>query len=453
MSTKTRKTKKTKATEAQAPAATDTLSSEPTSSPTNLYTADELRIAAEGSATYDQMANDRRRHPDDILKKVGPALLVARAGALKIACTTNVRSQTYRDAIPGELKRLKLDHIPRSERSYCLKIMDNLADVEAWLAGLTNRDRLTHPKSIWKAWEQHEVTEWTDDPGIDPEDKEDYWGEPPDEWKEIDCQHCGRKTIDFVPRAEGRYCPECHEASPEGASARGDDNAKDKGKDKDKDGAKGKDNAKGKDRADKDNAGDDEDRPFPDMPYRKLRTIGQLKEYIEEAIRRGAKPANKLFIRDFHDDETGYGGDLYSAEVSFLDDEGDGSPPFMMIAPVPDPGCGDFMWPKREPAPPPAAAPNTAVLQQRITDLESKLATAVAERKRYYLENASLSLINQGLQKQLAAAAPAPDPAPPTVPADDDSPPKVDRKVINKALKKTGNDPRKVKPSEVIPRS
>jgi hypothetical protein len=49
--------------------------------------------------------------------------------------------------------------------------------------------------------------------------------------------------------------------------------------------------------------------------------------------------------------------------------------------------------------------------------------------------------------------AAAPEHAPPTVPADDDGPVKVDRKVIKKALKKVGNDQRKIKPSDVIPRS
>jgi hypothetical protein len=44
--------------------------------------------------------------------------------------------------------------------------------------------------------------------------------------------------------------------------------------------------------------------------------------------------------------------------------------------------------------------------------------------------------------------------APPPVPADDDDgPPKVDRKVMAKELKKVGNNARKVKPSNVIPRS
>ena len=76
-------------------------------------------------------------------------------------------------------------------------------------------------------------------------------------------------------------------------------------------------------------------------------------------------------------------------------------------------------------------------LRKRISDLESKLATAVAERERLYSENAELKLIIEGLQKQIASPA--------TAPADNGEPVKVDRKVMHKALKAAGNEFRKVK--------
>jgi ParB-like chromosome segregation protein Spo0J len=92
-------------------------------------------------------------------------------------------------------------------------------------------------------------------------------------------------------------------------------------------------------------------------------------------------------------------------------------------------------------------------LRQRITDLESKLDAAEATRVSLFLDKNCLKLENDALRKQLAAITAPPTDAPPTVPADDDGPAKVDRKVINKALKKVGNDQRKVKPSDVMPRS
>jgi uncharacterized protein (DUF3820 family) len=63
-----------------------------------------------------------------------------------------------------------------------------------------------------------------------------------------------------------------------------------------------------------------------------------------------------------------------------------GNPPFMVIEPVADPDCADFSWPESQTAPAPA---DTAALQQRTTDLESKSATPVAEREQNYSENAA----------------------------------------------------------------
>jgi hypothetical protein len=377
MSTKTRtskaKAKAPAATEAQAQADESLLTSQQARAGDNVYSNDELRIAAEGSAAYDQIEKDQRRHPVDWLKKVGPALLVARAGAMKIAGTTNVRSQAYRDAIPGELKRLNLTRIKPGDRSYCLKLMlmDELPDIEAWLAGLTNRDRLTHPKTIWKAWYNHEITKWEDEPGADPEDEEEYWGEEPDEREEIDCAHCGRKTNDFVPRAEGRYCPECHEAYPEGARANEDRSD------------------------DEDSAGEMQISPELEQ---EIRTWGE--EVL--GLPKGA------WDGDTAGDDAAREDAAAAAAAAAEDDEsgGDDDPiiPFSFET---------FCRLKKE----------NAALRQRITDLESKLDAAEATRVSPFLDKNCLKLENDALRKRLAAAAP--DLAPPTVPADDDGPPRL----------------------------
>jgi hypothetical protein len=451
MSTKTSKTKKTKATEAQAPAATETLSSDPTSFPTNLYTDDELRISAEGSAAYDQMANDRRRHPDDILKKVGPALLVARDGAMKIAGTTNVHAQAYRDAIPGALKRLKLDHIPRSERSYCLKIMDNLADIEAWLAERPNPDRLNHPKTIWKAWYDHETTKWEDDPGVDWEDDHEYWGEePPEPPEQVDCDHCGQKTIHFVPRADGRYfCPVCHEANPEQAiagddEARGDDVARGDG---DADGAK----PKRKPKRDKDHAGADQDQRNEDKDHAGANKDSTGDEDDDDTLYWNYIPTdfdNLDWGLDSIAKDLGETTDLSTIEA---DDRTKAIERLERVI-TKARGCinaletNDKKHLDPDHAPTIAPTADNEKLRQRNADLESTLDAAEATRVSLFLDKNCLKLENDALRKQLAKDQEMV--APPTVPADDLTP-KVDRKIINKELKKVGNDARKVKPSDV----
>jgi hypothetical protein len=145
---------------------------------TNHYSKDELRRIQDAVKTYQRIKKELQRHREDWLKVVGPALVMVRDKAYEISGTTKVTSQAYRDAIGEELKRTGLDVIDGAARSYLLKIMDNLEEVEAWLATLTNLDRLNHPKTIWKLWtlfQRHDNAKWQDDPGVDPEDAEEYW--------------------------------------------------------------------------------------------------------------------------------------------------------------------------------------------------------------------------------------------------------------------------------------
>ena len=294
--------------------------------PTNHYSKDELKRIRDAVKTYQRIKKEVQRHREDWLKVIGPVLIMVRDKAIELSGTTETNSQAYRDAIGEELKRTGLDTIDKSTRSYLLRIMDNLEEVQAWLAERINTDRLNHPKTIWKAFYQLGLR---DDPGADHEDTEEYYGEEPDDREKVDCAKCGRKTADFVVRKDGSFfCDECHKANPEkddddagdhdaGDGAGGDDDAGDHDHDKDGDDAGGDD---ADDKGDDDDAGDHD-----------------------------------------HDHDKGDDGKEVTA------------------------------------------------LRKRISDLESKLATAVAERERLYSENAELKLIIEGLTKQIASPATAPD--------------------------------------------
>src|SRR4051794_39452839 len=130
--------------------------------PTNLYADEDWRRIKDALAAYEQIEKDLPRHRHDWLHVIGPTLVMVRAKAFEVSGTTNVKSPHYQDAIREELKRTGLDVIHKTTRSYLLKIMDNLSDVEAWLAERPNPERLNHPKTIWKAFFSGRG-EWEDD--------------------------------------------------------------------------------------------------------------------------------------------------------------------------------------------------------------------------------------------------------------------------------------------------
>jgi hypothetical protein len=262
----------------------------------NLYTDAEWGQIKHAVERYTRIKSDLHRHRTEWLQIIGPTLVMVRAKAFEVAGTTNVTSQAYRDAIGEELRRTGLNTIEKAARSYLLKIMDNLSEVEAWLAERPNPDRLNHPKTIWKAFEQDHG--WEDDPGADPDDEEEYLG------------------------------PWLYEGNETGADQ--DDSAEDGDQDDragDGDGGDQDDSGAG--------AGDADDDRFPNMDERAINTIGELKEYIEEAMRRGAKPNNRLYIEVDDNDA------LHTATVHFVDDDGPGAPPFMIISNADEQDNGD----------------------------------------------------------------------------------------------------------------
>lgn len=345
---------------------------------TNLYSKDELGRIRHAVKTYQRIKKEVQRHREDWLKVVGPALVMVRDKAIEVSGTAKTSSQAYRDAIGEELNRTGLDIIDGAARSYLLRIMDNLEEVQAWLSARPNPDRLNHPKTIWKAFYQLGLR---DDPGADHEDTEEYYGEEPDDREKVDCAKCGRKqTADFVVRKDGSfYCDVCHNWNPEQDD---DDDAGD-------DDAGGDDDDKGDDDTGRDDdhddndhdAGDDHDASGDDdegMPERTIYDIGELQSYIKEALKRGAHRHNLIFqtIPSFRLSE----GHLdpkagTRIKVHFVS-------PYMIIT-------GDN-------------TPTPASNGHGNTFLETKLRIATDEREAALSENATLKLIIAGMTKQLA---------------------------------------------------
>ena len=64
--------------------------------------------------------------------------------------------------------------------------------------------------------------------------------------------------------------------------------------------------------------------PWPDMPVSNINTIGELRDYIEEALRRGVS-------RDHRMERCDNKGNLIGIKCTFIDDEGPGCPAIMVI--------------------------------------------------------------------------------------------------------------------------
>ena len=219
------------------------------------------------------------------------------------------------------------DELPRRTRSYLFHIMDNLADVEAWLATIINPERLNHPKTIWQAFDRRSFnrSKWMDDPGEDLEDDEEYYGfddaDEDDDFEEtIAAKNKAIAEADAKAAADAeKERAEKAEKERADAKAAADKAAADAKAAADK--KKARPAAKPKPTADDD--ADDDDAPFPNMPYRDITTIRELEEYIEEAMRRGVNPNNRFYINV--DEEK-----LHVASAYFRNDEGPGHPPVMV---------------------------------------------------------------------------------------------------------------------------
>jgi hypothetical protein len=239
---------------------------------TDLYTDEDWRLFKHAVERYARFKSDLHRHRTEWLEIIGPALVKVRDRALELSGATNVKSPHYQDAIREELKRSGLDVIGPSERSYCLKIMDNLSDVEKWLSERPNPDRLNHPKTIWQAFENRNYLPnpeaWDDDPHCDRED-EDYWGIESDEEDEEEQEENGGDDASIAANDEEQQQPsEQQEAVGTDTTEQDRDDDGDETGDQDADGADdGETENDQEDDQESELEQDDESKPKPPWAY------------------------------------------------------------------------------------------------------------------------------------------------------------------------------------------
>jgi hypothetical protein len=101
-----------------------------------------VRICRRGQTTFD----------DWVL--IGRAVAIGRAECLKIAGSNRPFGKKYTAAMGLWLANAGLDGIHQQERYWALKIVDNIAEIEAWRATLDDAGRrhFNHPQSIWTHW-------------------------------------------------------------------------------------------------------------------------------------------------------------------------------------------------------------------------------------------------------------------------------------------------------------
>jgi len=87
-------------------------------------------------------------------RAVGEALKIGKDAALKAANAKSPHGRTYVRIFGAWLREHGLDEIRSAHRYRLLMCIENIAAIEAWRAGLPERqrDRYNHPDSIWFAW-------------------------------------------------------------------------------------------------------------------------------------------------------------------------------------------------------------------------------------------------------------------------------------------------------------
>jgi hypothetical protein len=87
-------------------------------------------------------------------KKVGAALVIGRAEAMRDGHVNKPRGRSYNAAINAFLKKFGFDGLDSGDRSRLLDVMDSLKEIDGWLQKLpeSERLRLNHPSSVWRRW-------------------------------------------------------------------------------------------------------------------------------------------------------------------------------------------------------------------------------------------------------------------------------------------------------------
>ena len=95
---------------------------------------------------------------------VGKACLLLRIEAMRTAHTNRPEGRRYNQEYSGLLKANGFDGVDKATRSKLFFLLDNIAEIEGWLATVPANKRLelNHPHTIWRAY-QRTITKKPDD--------------------------------------------------------------------------------------------------------------------------------------------------------------------------------------------------------------------------------------------------------------------------------------------------
>jgi hypothetical protein len=108
-----------------------------------------------GRAAWARLRERGRRDWADWLY-VAHAVRIGRDAALEAAGVKTPFGKRYTNAMAEWLRQNGLENIQQQVRYRLLQVLDNLPAIEAWRAGLDEkeRDRLNHPDSVWWHWQR-----------------------------------------------------------------------------------------------------------------------------------------------------------------------------------------------------------------------------------------------------------------------------------------------------------
>jgi hypothetical protein len=90
----------------------------------------------------------------DLWIKVGQGLEVGKQKIMHQLRINRIDTEIGRKAFSSWLRETGYDAVPRPERSYLDRIIENLSAVQEWYAGLSEAKRLryNHPATVWRNW-------------------------------------------------------------------------------------------------------------------------------------------------------------------------------------------------------------------------------------------------------------------------------------------------------------
>jgi hypothetical protein len=114
-------------------------------------TSDPLEL---GSKAWKRLKDNARDSFEDWVL-TGKAVFVGKQHALTKSNKARPGGQRYNKEFSAWLKIHGFDDIDKSDRSKLLHIVENLDEIEAWRATLSDGERAkyNHPSTVWRAWE------------------------------------------------------------------------------------------------------------------------------------------------------------------------------------------------------------------------------------------------------------------------------------------------------------